>query len=60
MVFRIPNAEQGVVNILYREATIEDIDYGAEMVTVKAIVDKKTRGMLKKYDTMLPEEEEEY
>ena len=31
---------------------------GAEFVTVKAIVDKKTRGMLKKYDTMLPEEEE--
>ena len=28
--------------------------------TVKAVVDAKVRGMLKKYDTMLPEEEEEY
>ena len=60
VVFKIPNAEQGAMNILYRDATIEDVDYGAEYVTVKAIVDKKTRGMLKKYDTMLPEAEEEY
>jgi hypothetical protein len=36
------------------------VDYGAEYVTVTAIVDKKVRGMLKKYDTMLPEVEEEY
>ena len=48
------------MNILYRDATIEDVDYGAEAVTVKAVVDKKIRGMLKKYDTMLPEAEEEY
>ena len=48
------------MNILYRDATVEDVDYGAEYVTVKATVDKKTRGMLKKYDTMLPKEEEEY
>ena len=60
VVFKIPNAEQGAMNILYREATIEDIDWGAEFVTVKATVDAKVRGMLKKYDTMLPEEEEEY
>ena len=60
VVFKIPNAEQGAMNILYRDATIEDVDYGAEAVTVKAVVDKKIRGMLKKYDTMLPEAEEEY
>ena len=48
------------MNILYREATIEEVDYGAEFVTVKAVVDAKVRGMLKKYDTMLPETEEEY
>ena len=60
VVFKIPNAEQGGMNILYRDATIEEVDYGAEFVTVKAIVDKKTRGMLKKYDTMLSEEDEEY
>lgn len=58
VVFKIPNSQQGAMNILYRDATVEEVDYGAEFVTVKAIVDKKTRGMLKKYDTMLPEEEE--
>lgn len=60
VIFRIPNAEQGAMNILYREATVEDVDYGAEYVTVKAVVDAKVRGMLKKYDTQLPEKEEEY
>jgi GTP-binding protein HflX len=60
VVFRIPNSEQGALNILYRDATVEEVDYGAEYVTVKAVVDTKTRGMLKKYDTMLPEEKEEY
>ena len=58
VVFKIPNSQQGAMNILYRDATVEEVDYGAEFVTVKAIVDKKTRGMLKKYDTMLPEKEE--
>ena len=60
VVFKIPNAEQGAMNILYRDATIEDVDYGAEFVTVKAVVDQKTRGMLKKYDTMLPDEKEDF
>ena len=58
VTFKIPNAEQGAMNILYREATIEDVDYGPEFVTVKAIVDAKLRGMLKKYDTDPPRAEE--
>ncbi len=61
VTFKIPNAEQGVLNRLYKDATIEEIDYGAEFVTVKAIVDCKVRGMLKKYDcdkTNISEEEE--
>jgi GTP-binding protein HflX len=58
VTFKIPNAEQGAMNILYREATIEDVDYGPEFVTVKAIVDAKVRGMLKKYDTDPPKAEE--
>ena len=57
-IFKIPNAEQGAMNILYKEATIEDVDYGAEYVTVKAVVDSKVRGMLKKYDTNPPVKEE--
>ena len=60
VIFKIPNAEQGALNRLYKDATVEEVEYGTEFVTVKAVVDSKTRGMLKKYDTMPPEEEEEY
>lgn len=59
VVFKIPNSEQGALNRLYKDSTVIDVDYGAECVTVKAVVDSKTRGMMKKYDTMLPEAEEE-
>ncbi len=58
VTFRIPNNEQGVMNILYKNATVEDVEYGADAVTVIATVDTKTRGMLKKYDTAPPAAEE--
>ncbi len=51
VIFKISNAEQRALNILYKDATVEDVDYGAECVTVTAVVDSKVRGMLKKYDT---------
>ena len=51
VTFKIPNAEQRALNILYKDATVEDVDYGDEYVTVTATVDQKVRGMLKKYDT---------
>ncbi len=62
VVFKIPNNEQGALNRLYKDATVEDVDYGEDFVTVRATVDKKIRGMLKKYDTELKvtDEEEEY
>jgi GTP-binding protein HflX len=60
VTFKIPNAEQGALNRLYKDATVEDVDYGAEFVTVKAIVDSKTRGMLRKYDVNPPVSDEEY
>ena len=60
VTFRIPNAEQGALNRLYKDATVEDVEYGAEFVTVKAIVDSKTRGMLRKYDTQPPISDEDY
>ena len=50
VTFRIPNGEAGALNLLYREATVEDVDYGAEAISVTAVVDKKVHGMLKKYD----------
>lgn len=60
VTFKIPNSELGAMNILYKNATVEDIDYGAEYVTVVATVDAKTHGMLKKYDENYPVAEEEY
>lgn len=57
--FIIPNAEQGALNILYKNATVENVEYGAEGVTVQATVDAKTRGMLRKYDIDPPRREEE-
>ena len=53
-IFFIPNSEQGAMNILYKNASVENVEYGADGVTVTAIVDKKTRGMLKKYDVAPP------
>ena len=60
VTFLIPNSEQGALNILYKNATVESVEYGFEGVTVIATVDQKTRGMLKKYDTNKPQEVEEF
>ncbi len=57
--FFIPNSEQGALNRLYSDATVESVDYGADGVTVIAIVDAKVRGMLKKYDTDPPKRSDE-
>ena len=59
VTFVIPNREQGALNILYKNATVESVDYGAEGVTVVATVDAKVRGMLRKYVTNPPVREEE-
>ena len=60
VTFVIPNSEQGALNILYKNATVESVDYGYEGVTVVATVDAKVRGMLKKYDVNRPQEVEEF
>lgn len=59
VTFVIPNTEQGALNTLYRNAVVEDVQYGAESVSVTAVVDRKTRGMMKKYDPCPPASEEE-
>lgn len=59
VTFRIPNAEMGAMNILYKNATVEEVEYGADCVTVTATVDSKTHGMLKKYDENYPVANEE-
>ena len=60
VTFVIPNSEQAALNILYKNATVESVDYGYEGVTVVATVDQKVRGMLKKYDINKPQEVEEF
>lgn len=57
--FVIPNAEQAALNILYKNSSVESIEYGNESVTVVAVVDSKTRGTMKKYDIERPTDNEE-
>lgn len=48
--FVIPNARQGVMNTLYTEANIKSVEYGADAVTVEAVVDSRVRGMLAEFE----------
>lgn len=50
VVFHIPNGEGGALNTLYREATVEDVEYGAETMLVTAVVDARVHGMLRRFD----------
>ena len=50
VTFVIPNNEQSALNVLYKNATVESVEYGNESINVVAVVDGKIRGMLKKYD----------
>lgn len=54
ITFKIPNSEMGAMNTLYKNATVEDVEYGDEYVLVTATVDSKTHGMMKKYDENYP------
>lgn len=58
--FVIPNREAGALNKLYANATVEDVEYGADAITVYAVVDAKVRGMMKKYDVDLVVEKEDW
>lgn len=51
VTYFIPNAEAGMLNMLYRFATVENVEYGADGITAVAMADKKARGMMKKYAT---------
>ncbi len=59
VTFTIPNSEAGALNILYKNATVQSVEYGAENIVAVALADAKTIGMLRKY-TDIPEEKEEY
>ncbi len=58
ITFQIPNARAGALNTLYQNATVEDVEYGADGITVTAIVDAKIHGMLKQFDPNWVESEE--
>ena len=57
---QIPNAKAGTLNSLYRSgAAIESVEYGADGITVVAMLDAKTRGQLKKYVVGYTENDDE-
>ncbi len=49
ITLRIPNNEQNIINSIYKNASVTDIDYGNEYITVKAVADTKAKGMFSKY-----------
>ncbi|MBQ9806121.1 MAG: GTPase HflX [Clostridia bacterium] len=59
VVFHIPNNEGGALNTLYREATVEDVEYGANEMLVTAVVDARVHGMLRRFDPLWKEPEED-
>ena len=59
VTFLIPNAKQGLLNKLYENATVENVEYGPDGVLVTAVVDAKTYGPLRDFDTAPAKEENE-
>lgn len=49
VTFILPNSELGQLNTLYKNAVVEDVEYGAEHAKVTAVADAKTRGAMKKF-----------
>ena len=60
ITYFIPNSDGGALNTLYRVATVESVDYGADGMTVLALADAKARGMLRKYALDDPIEKEDW
>jgi GTP-binding protein HflX len=59
VTFLIPNAKQGLLSRLYENATVEQVEYGADGVTVTAVVDAKTYGPLRDFDVNPPKKEQD-
>jgi GTP-binding protein HflX len=49
VTYLIPNSDAGALNTLYKNATVEDVEYGADGIRVIALADAKARGMMRKY-----------
>ena len=48
-IFDIPNSEGAILNRLYKEAAVIDVEYGEKFITVKATADRKIKGLMKQY-----------
>lgn len=59
IVFRIPQSEGGALNLLYRNATVESVEYEGDLILATAVVDAKTRGQLRAFDPTYPTDEED-
>lgn len=49
ITLKIPNNEQNIINSIYKNTSVTDIDYGDEFVTIKVVADAKAKGMFGKY-----------
>jgi len=49
VTYVIPNREAGELNTLYRLATVESVEYGAETITVVALADARARGTMRRF-----------
>ena len=59
VTYLIPNSEAGALNTFYKNATVENVEYGAEGMTVTVLADARTRGMMRKYALDDPEPQDE-
>ncbi len=59
VTYLIPNSDAGALNTLYKYATVENVEYGAEGMTVMALADSRARGMMKKYSNEVENAEDE-
>ena len=59
VTYVIPNKYAGELNTLYRLATVESVDYGAEAITVVALADARARGTMRRFAIDDPEPKEE-
>ncbi|MBE6596417.1 MAG: GTPase HflX [Ruminococcaceae bacterium] len=62
ITYHVPNSDTGALNTLYKYATVEDVEYGAEYITAVALADARARGMMRKYavDDEIVNDEEDF
>lgn len=48
-IFEIPNDKLGLINSIYANAAVQNVEYGENGALVSAVADKKARGMFEKY-----------